>query len=286
MTFRSRSLPRNRQETNDSADLFIETRFSPKVWATPKSILSDSSVLDRYGKKERPHPFWTSSPRVGFEDSHDSDEGRNPTPEGRSHYVRSISGRDRRIDDREREPDDIRPSNKRSIYFDRSKVSRPPRDSGHRVRYGERSDDLDSLRYYEVMGMNKEMKKDIEERDSEIAELRRELHSMKELYEEKLASEKSKLIETFAADLQEMKKVWEKAHAKSMEESESSMRTLEKEISAMLLAKSGLEKELGEAEENKRKFFDVSEELTRCKEEIDYLLDENEKLRRLLFLEG
>lgn len=140
---------------------------------------------------------------------------------------------------------------------------------------------VDSLRY-EVMGM----KEELQHKNEEITQLRHhcedvtkskqeELLSLKETYDEQMASTRSKLVETFKSDMQEMKAEWEGAFYNLKEESESTKNALEMELKSTSAAKAEMEGQLSEMnvefksrlEEEKRKSKEMVEDLKRSKEE-------------------
>mmetsp|Transcript_19328 Transcript_19328/g.37641 ORF Transcript_19328/g.37641 Transcript_19328/m.37641 type:complete len:1058 (-) Transcript_19328:117-3290(-) len=102
-----------------------------------------------------------------------------------------------------------------------------------------------------------------------------ELASMKETYDQQLANVRSKLLETFKSDMQEMKEEWENAFYQLKQESESAKKALEKEVKSATTAKAELEGQMSEMtaeyqsrlEDEKRKSEEMVEEMKKSKEE-------------------
>ena len=114
-------------------------------------------------------------------------------------------------------------------------------------RPDEYNGDYDSLRLFEVVGMNKELKAEIDEKNSVIAQLRHELHSLK----------------------CKPKHDWESAYRRLEEENDAAKTTLEKELSALMISKAEMESQMGYLKADVIKGNELADELEHCRKEND-----------------
>ena len=118
-------------------------------------------------------------------------------------------------------------SSRRTSPYERDGPPPSPYGDSHRTS----PYDAERLESYVVKGLQDELDK----RESETANLRRDMDEMRSGYEEEMAAVRSKLVSTFKEDMQEMKTEWEDAYTRLKEEGESKMRSLEKELAEVKL---------------------------------------------------
>lgn len=124
---------------------------------------------------------------------------------------------------------------------------------------------------YELLGMKEELKK----KDVEVMALRQDQEEMSIKYEENMAAVRTKLVSTFKGDMHEMKAEWEEAFQHLKDESDTTQRAMDLELSEVTGLKADVESELVELKAEYRSQMDLEksrakegmEELKRSKEE-------------------